>query len=129
MSPLTNHKARLYNLEKLYGIEHKDANFVKEVLMLFLNTIPAISDELVKAANEKKWDQVYFLAHKMKANIDLLNIESLKKEIRVVEESTKTKNNLDNISDKVKFINSIIEQCANQIKEDFDGKTFKQVNR
>jgi hypothetical protein len=129
MNPLTNHKTRLYNLEKLRGIENKDANFIKEVLMLFLNTIPAISDELVKAANEKKWDQVYFLAHKMKANIDLLNIESLKKEIRVVEENSKTKNNLDHISDKVIFINSTIEQCAKQIKEDFDSKTLKQVNR
>jgi HPt (histidine-containing phosphotransfer) domain-containing protein len=129
MNPLTNHKSRLYNLEKLHGIENKDANFIKEVLTLFLNTIPAISDELVKAADEKKWDQVYFLAHKMKANIDLLNIESLKKEIRAIEESSKTKNNLDHISDKVKFINSTIEQCAKQIKEDFDGKTSKRVNR
>ena len=126
MNPLTNHKTRLYNLEKLHGIENKDANFIKEVLMLFLNTIPVISDELIKATTEKKWDQVYFLAHKMKANIDLLNIESLKKEIRVVEENSKTRNNLDHISDKVKFINSIIQQCAKEIKEDFDGKTLKR---
>jgi len=112
-------KSKLYNLEKLYSIESKDRDFIKEVVVLFINTIPAISDELVKAANEKRWDEVYFLAHKMKATIDLLNIESLQKEIRVVEENAKSKHQLERIFDKANFINSIIQQCVKEIKEDF----------
>jgi hypothetical protein len=126
-----NNKSRLYNLQKLYQIENKDNNFIKEVVNLFLNTIPPISKSLVKAANDKKWDDVYFLAHKMKANIDLLNIESIQKEIRIVEEDAKSKRHLDCICDKVKFINSIIQQCAKDIKEDFDSPQTmkKQVNQ
>jgi hypothetical protein len=113
-----NNKSRLYNLEKLYSIESKDAHFIKEVVCLFINTIPNISHELVKAANEKKWDDVYFLAHKMKATIDLLNIESLKKEIRVVEEQAKSKINGDTLK-KISFIHSTIEKVALQLQEDF----------
>jgi len=125
-----NNKSRLYNLEKLYSIESKDDNFIKEVVILFVNTIPFISEELVKAANEKKWDQVYFLAHKVKATIDLLNIESLQKEIRFVEESAKSKIHLERISDNANFIDSIIKECVQEIKEDFDSpKTIKtQLN-
>jgi hypothetical protein len=125
-----NNKSRLYNLEKLYSIESKDDNFIKEVVILFVNTIPFISEELVKAANEKKWDRVYFLAHKVKATIDLLNIESLQKEIRFVEESAKSKIHLERISDNANFIDSIIKECVQEIKEDFDSpKTIKtQLN-
>src|SRR4051812_40630002 len=125
-----NNKSRLYNLEKLYGIESKDDNFIKEVVTLFINTIPLISDELVRTAKEKKWEEVYFLAHKMKATIDLLNIEILQKEIRVVEESAKSKIHLERISDNANFIDSIIKECVQEIKEDFDSpKTIKtQLN-
>src|SRR5215471_7910051 len=99
-----SNRSRLYNLQKLYEIENKDNNFIIDVVNLFLNTIPLVSKALVKAAKEKKWDDVYFLAHKMKANIDLLNIESIQKEIRLVEENAKSKRNLNYISDKVELI-------------------------
>ena len=104
---------------KNFSIESKDRDFIKEVIVLFINTIPAISNELVKAAHEKKWKEVYFLAHKMKATIDLLSIESLQKEIRVVEENAKSKHQLERIFDKVNFINTIIQQCVKEITEDF----------
>src|SRR3954454_961217 len=111
-----NNKSRLYNLEKLYSIESKDDNFIEEVVTLFINTIPLISDELVRTAKEKKWDEVYFIAHKMKATIDLLNIEILQKEIRMVEESAKSKNQVEYIFDKASFINLVIKDCTKEIK-------------
>ena len=114
-----SNRSRLYNLEKLYTIENRDTDFIKEVVSLFLKTIPQLSRDLVKAAKEKKWDDVYFLAHKMKATIDLLNIESLQKEIRVVEQNAKSKNHLECIFDKANFIDSTILQCAEEIKKDF----------
>ncbi len=113
-----NNRYRLYNLEKLYSIENTDTDFIKDVVALFINTIPATSKELIKAAKEKKWDEVYFLAHKMKATIDLLNIESLQKEIRVVEENAKLKINGDTLK-KINFIHSTIEKVAHQLQEDF----------
>jgi hypothetical protein len=125
-----NNKQRLYNLQKLYEIENKDDAFIKEVVSLFLNTVPPVSKALVKAAAEKKWEDVYFLAHKMKANIDLLNIQSIQKEIRIVEENARAKESLDHMAEKVKFINSIIQRCAIEIRDDFDGSktTPEKVN-
>jgi hypothetical protein len=114
-----NNKSRLYNLEKLYSIESKDENFIKEVVILFVNTIPFISEVLVKAANEKKWDQVYFLAHKVKATIDLLNIEILQKEIRFVEESAKKEVNVRTLEERINFIHCMIKNVANELREDF----------
>ena len=44
----------------------------------------------------------------MKANIDLLNIKSLKEEIRAVERNAQEKMHLEQMERKVKFINLAI---------------------
>src|SRR2546423_8299023 len=99
-------QSRLYSLERLYEIDNTNDEFIREIISAFLNSIPSHANELVTAANEKKWDMVYFLAHKMKANIDLLNIKSIREEIRVVERYAKTKTHPEQIIDKAKFINT-----------------------
>jgi len=112
-------ESRLYNLEKLYEIDDKNKEFISEIISVFLSSIPINARDLVNAADEKKWDKVYFLAHKMKANIDLLNIKAISEEIRVVERNAKTKTHLEQIADKAKFINIVIQQCAKELWEDF----------
>ena len=112
-------ESRLYDLEKLYEIDNKNKEFVSEIITVFLNSIPINARDLVTAVDEERWDKVYFLAHKMKANIDLLNIKAIREEIRIVERNAKTKTHLDQILDKAKFINLIIQQCAKELQEDF----------
>src|SRR5690349_18612029 len=110
--------SNLYNLKKLSGVEHPE-NFAKEVIELFLNNIPVESQKMLQACTEKNWELVYFLAHKMKASIDLLNIEMLKNDIRLVEKFAKGKitvNDID-INEKVNFINNTIQQCAKEMRE------------
>ncbi|HXL57642.1 MAG TPA: hypothetical protein VN958_15380 [Chitinophagaceae bacterium] len=112
--------SRLYNLERLYEIDNGNDEFIREIINVFLRNIPLNARDLVKAANEKKWDNVYFLAHKMKANIELLNIKSIREEIRLVERNAKAKIHLDQIVDKAKLIHTTIQQCAKEMKEDFN---------
>src|SRR5215813_6658894 len=105
-----NKKSSLYNFKKISEGGHP--NFTKEIIELFLNNCPAETKKLVKMCREKNWEEVYFIAHKMKATIDLLNIESIKHEIREVEKCAKTKNHLEVIDEKVLFINVTIQRCA-----------------
>src|ERR1041385_9113448 len=101
-------KARLYNLKKLYGIEQSDSNFINDLVKVFLTNMPADALQLVKFCEEQNWEQAYFIAHKMKANIELLGIESIKSEIRSVERNAKSKTHLDQLPDKVNHINIVI---------------------
>jgi len=112
-------KLRLYNLDRLYEIDNTNKEFIREVINAFLKSMPIHARDVVVAANEKKWDKVYFLAHKMKANIDLLNIKTIRDEIRMVERNAKAKIHPEQIVDKVKFINVTIQQCAKELQEDF----------
>jgi HPt (histidine-containing phosphotransfer) domain-containing protein len=114
-------KTRLYNLKKLYGIEQEDSNFINDLVKVFLSSMPADAEQLVKLCDEENWEQAYFIAHKMKANIELLGIESIQKEIRSVEKNAKSKTHLNQLHEKVYHINMVIQQVAEQLKEDFNG--------
>ena len=112
-------KSRLYNLEKLYEIDNTNEEFIREIISAFLKSIPMHARDLVIAANEKKWDKVYFLAHKMKANIDLLNIKPIREDIRMVERNAKAGIHPEQIVAKANFISITIQQCSKELQEDF----------
>jgi two-component system, sensor histidine kinase len=112
-------QSRLYNLERLYEIDNTNKEFIREIISAFLKSLPVHAGDLVIAANEKKWDKISFLAHKMKSNIDLLNIKTIREDIRIIEQNAKAKIHHEQIIDKAKFINITIQQCAKELQEDF----------
>ena len=66
------------------------------------------------------WEKVYFIAHKMKSSIELVNIESIRADVKRVELNAKTKTNLEEIPEKVAYINTMVEKAASQMKREFD---------
>ncbi len=111
---------RLYNLTNLEAVANGDKDFIKKMVTLFLQNTPAQSAELLKACTEENWQQVYFLAHKMKASINLVDIDLLKEEIKKVEANAKTRTELEMLHPAVEHIYKIIFNAAEQMKEDFD---------
>lgn len=116
---MTN-KPRAYSLKQLYEMENADDGFILTVINIFLEYVPASTNELVNACAKEDWDTVYFIAHKLKANVNLLNIELIKEDVRFIENSAKTKTNLEQIADKAKTVNNTIQQAAAEMKEDFN---------
>jgi len=110
---------RLYNLNKLYEIEQYDENFIQDLVKLFLETMSSQSDDLLKYCEEKNWERVYCIAHKMKANIDLLSIEMLKNEIRFVEHNARAGTSLNDLREKISFIHAGLQEVAAQLDADF----------
>jgi HPt (histidine-containing phosphotransfer) domain-containing protein len=110
---------RLYNLKKLYEIEQSDEHFIHDLVKIFLETMSSQSCELIKYCDEKNWERVYCIAHKMKANIDLLSIEMLKTEIRFVEQNARAETCLSDLPEKIFFIHSGLQKVAAQLDQDF----------
>ncbi len=109
---------KLYNLADLKLIQKDDEGFVKNIVGLFINNVPKNASEMVIACDNSDWERVYFLAHKMKSSIDLVNIESIKSDIRRVELNAKTRQNLEEIPEKAALINTVVEKAAAQMKEE-----------
>ncbi len=110
---------KLYSLQTQQTEEGFDDEFIKELAGLFVQHVPALSLELVEACKNKNWQQVYFCAHKMKASIDLLNIEEIKEVIRKISQQAKQELNTEQLPALAEQVNTVVKQCAEQLKEDF----------
>jgi len=76
---------KLYDLSMVDSIGKDDPEFVKNILTIFIDTMPANADSLQKAGSEQNYESISKIAHKMKSSIDLLGIHSLKYTIRKLE--------------------------------------------
>ena len=108
----------LYTLDKLKEIDDAE-DFILQVINIFLETVPANTEALKKACDEKNWEQVYFFAHKIKANVNLLAIDSICDDVKYVEHCAKTLTSLENTPSKVKHIHSTVKHVAQVLKNDF----------
>ena len=110
---------RIYSLKQLYEMEKADDSFIKMIINVFLEFVPTNAADLITACKKEDWASVYFLAHKMKANINLLNIEVIKDDIVFIETSAKMFSNLEQLESKAIVVNNVIQQAAKEMKEDF----------
>ncbi len=76
---------KLYDLSMVDAIGKDDKEFAKNIISIFLESMPGNIDALIKAGHEKNYDQISKVAHKMKSSIDLLGINTLKLTIRKLE--------------------------------------------
>ena len=110
---------KLYDVLNLTSISNGDEEFVKSMIVLFLQNTPVQSKQLVTACSEKDWEQVYFLAHKMKASINLVNIADIKEEIKTIEINAKALQQLENLPSQIQYVDEVVSNTAKQMKQDY----------
>lgn len=105
---------KLYDLSMVDSIGKDDPEFVKNILTIFIDTMPANADSLAKAGNEHNYESISKIAHKMKSSIDLLGVNSLKYTIRKLENVVVGDNEYMPLIENVK---STIGEVVIQLKE------------
>jgi HPt (histidine-containing phosphotransfer) domain-containing protein len=110
---------KLYDTKTLIQTHQADPEFVKHMISLFIKNIPEVNANLENACNENNWPKVYFYAHKLKASIDLFNLEKLKGLIRKVEQKAKSQTETDTLSKEINFISGYIKNCIAVMKKEF----------
>ena len=115
-APISNPK--LYDLSTIIDISGGDDEFVQTMVVLFIDTVPANLKELNVALQNKNWDMVSKMAHKLKSTLDSMGIHSIAQDIRTVEQTAKTKESLENIPAMVSRIVDVVGKCIEQIKKD-----------
>lgn len=110
---------KLYDLSLVSELARGNTEFIMNLAKIFIDTVPPTSKEMSEACDQKKWEQVGKLAHKLKSTIDTMCINSLKDDIRVIEKSGKEQTNLDKLPGLVEKANNIILTAAGQLKAEF----------
>ena len=111
--------ASIYDLTLINSISGGDNEFTVRMVQLFLDTMPAMLQQLNDLSQNRSWQQLGDLAHKMKSTIDSMGIKSLKNEIRQLEKYGKSADHLTEIPGLVSTVSSVMNKCMETIKKDF----------
>lgn len=109
-----------YNLAKVHEISDNDTEFVVEILKLFVSDVPVDLLQMKEAIGEKKHQEAYSYAHKIKPSLDLLGMTIAYEENICIENWTREKGKKKEIKDTYKSLESHIEKAVKEIKKDFN---------
>lgn len=109
-----NEPTPLYDLTYLKNISDDNEEFIMEIINTFIEKTPELLDQMSEAGENLEWKTVGSLAHKLKPNLTLLGMNSLKTLALSLEEDGKSSQNTGSIPDRIK---ELIEKCKGVITE------------
>lgn len=115
---------KLYDLSTIRTVSGDDEEFVKKMIYLFIETVPANLKELNVSVESENWDMVSKMAHKLKSTLDSMGIHSVKQDIRTVEHNAKRKESVSVIPPLVQKINVVIKKCIVQLEKEILHPVF-----
>ncbi|MBC7826140.1 MAG: response regulator [Chitinophagaceae bacterium] len=125
LEPLQNETAesipteKLYDLTMIHGLSGGDESFIRQMVELFVDTMPGSVEEMQTTLEQKQWDALGKLAHKLKSTTGSMGMDSIKDEIRAVEQNCKKNENLEATPALAKKVILVINQTVAQLKIDF----------
>ena len=110
----------LYDLSLVKAISGGDQTFVKSMVMLFLETVPSMLQQMQAASDNRDWELLSKLAHKMKSTIDSMSIFQLQDLIRKIEADGKNLHQVENLPIAMQQLSKGMHDCIAQVKCDFN---------
>ena len=107
-------EGKYYSVRQLTG--SNNPHFIKQMIQLFIKTVHEYTVEMDLAQDNQNLVQINQLAHRIKASIDILNIQSLVHLIREIE-SSHTFN--EELKSKISITNEILQKTIQQMQLDF----------
>jgi len=112
---------KLYNLSMIQEISHGNNDFVKKMMMLFIDTMPPAIDEIKTHLSNRDWNSLGAIAHKIKPSIDTMGIDILKEDIRSVERYGKEMTQLDELPALVDKVEQVIAKIIEDLKAELNS--------
>jgi HPt (histidine-containing phosphotransfer) domain-containing protein len=105
----------LYDLSQLQEISGGDDTFIKEILSLFVQSIPGSLQQINTSFKAGDLETVGKEAHKIKPSIDSLGILELYAVIRVIEREAKAGDPQNILQENIDNLNRVLQQVVGQI--------------
>ncbi len=103
------------DLTYLNEISGGDNSFIKEMLDLFVNTTAIEVNEFDQLLAAGNYEGIGQLAHKMKAPIQMIGASELFDKVKAIENSGKTRSNIENIPNMINEVKVKIGDLTNDI--------------
>jgi PAS domain S-box-containing protein len=103
-----------YNLDYLRSVSGNNQEFIQEMVTTFIQTIPAVLDDMKTAVQESDWLKLSRLAHQIKPSFTLIGLDHLRKDVLQIEENGKQKTKLEELPG---MVTRFIRSCELVVKE------------
>jgi HPt (histidine-containing phosphotransfer) domain-containing protein len=111
----------VYGLNKIKEMAEGDLDFINSVIGVFLEEVPEDLKSLEAAVNSGDFNQIYQLSHKLKPNVDLLEMESSRALALEIETMGKNQEDLEGIRDRFVQLKQNIELAVLELRKDFQA--------
>ncbi|MCW4468451.1 Hpt domain-containing protein [Flavobacterium sp. MFBS3-15] len=108
-----------YNLSKVYAISDNDVEFARQIVVLFLEEVPAEIKNIKKGFKEKDYTRVYHAAHKIKPTLDLLGMDLAYEDALAIESWTRAEGKKKEIKEIVKSLRERVKLTVKELRKDY----------
>jgi CheY-like chemotaxis protein len=106
----------LYSLSFLEDVSKGNRNILQQMVLVFTEQVPLAVNQLKIAYNNHSFGEMYAIAHRIKPDIDNLNITSLKDNIREIEVFAEQKKNGPVLKNLIVDLDITIQQVVRELK-------------
>ncbi|HSI74427.1 MAG TPA: Hpt domain-containing protein [Lunatimonas sp.] len=114
------HSEKLYNLSNLEEISGESEDFIRQMIILFLDQAASSISGLEKAVAEKDIALIKNLAHQLKPSVDNFRIDDLSRWIREIENLAENNPESPTLPEKISQTNSLLRRVMVQLEKHFD---------
>jgi len=104
---------KLYDLSGLGSLAH-NVDFEREMLQMFIHTVPEQLDQLETAATQPNWAEVVHISHSLKATYGNLSIKDAFLTMQTIERTAANREDLDKIVPAIKTAKELTEKVIRQ---------------
>lgn len=101
-----------FDLAYLRSVSNNNQEFLQEMILTFVQTIPPVLVEMSDAVSRKNWHKLSQLAHQIKPSFSLLGMDALRKIVFYIEENAEQEINLPEVS---QITNDFIQECNEMV--------------
>lgn len=120
-------KSPLYSLHSLDEMLGGDKQAKLQMMQIFLQTTPKYLHDLFQRFEDNDLDGVSRMAHKIKSSIDIFCIDSIRTDIRTLENFSRDKIYIDEIPPLVNKIDVILKKVLEQLSTEKETLEKEQV--
>ena len=108
-------QAGVVNFNHLRSLLFNDTDYIKEMLQEFLTIMPLNMQELKEAARQQQWEQVAFLAHRLKSSLGIVPITNAMEITRELEIRAQEAGDTEGIIALVNGLAILLEKACREI--------------
>lgn len=119
-NPQMSQNSKLYKITGLTSMFGDSLESVKAMIRIFVDTTPPLMDEIHDGFKSLNYTTIREVAHKMKASVDIMEIETLKTVVREIETEAKRNDPEKKLATLLPVFTTVIQEVISQLKKDVD---------